>query len=110
MTPPEAAKDLMKGYRANFWVIVSFSVLNTLFMLNIYANGLDSLPQVIVQFPMLLTGVILFIINTVRGFKYTFGSENLRTQKGWKPSDDLYFYLSFGILIYNLLIMWFLAR
>lgn len=110
MKESEEKKDLMKGHRASFWMLVIFSVLNTFFMINIYLNGLDALPQVFIQFPILLIGIILLVINLFRGFKFSLGSSEIRKTKGWKHTDDILFYVTLGIPVYNFLIMWFLAR
>jgi hypothetical protein len=79
-------------------------------MINIHQNGLGAMDQIPMQLFFLLSGSILFFIMVVRAITYIGGSEELRTEYGWKKSDTNKFFLTLLILLYNILIMWFLAR
>lgn len=79
-------------------------------MINANINGLKAMNQIPLQLFTLLIGVIVFFMLMTIGITYTFGSEEARMEKKWKDSDRLRFFLSIGLLFYNILIMWFLAR
>jgi len=94
-------------YRISFLIVIIFSVLNTVFMMNIHEKGLQAMNQFYIHGPVILIGAILLLYLLVYGFIQMIKKN---TDENWKAPEKIMFLLSPVILIYNVCIIWFLAR
>ena len=100
----------MTSYRFSFWVLIFISFMNTIFMINTHENGIKAMGQIPLQLLLLLIGIILFFTISIKGIRLLFSPPEKRQEKEWQISDKLKLFLTMGLLLYNILIMWFLAR
>ena len=76
-------------------------------MMNIHEDGLKAMNQFIIQGPIMLIGSLLLIYLLILGLFQTIRKNK---DENWSTKEKTMFLVSFGLLIYNVCITWFLAR
>lgn len=104
------SKNTMGFYRIFFTLLAFSSLMNTLFMINTYRNGWKAMGQIPAQLLFLGIGIISVIVILIMGVRYHFETVAVKEKRGWKRSNSILFFLSMGLVVYNVLIMWYLAR